>query len=249
MQLVRDAEVQEGCRAIGFTLGVPDVSMLGVVDDVLADRAFVEQRQSSAAELGTLDDVRGNAPAAAPHVVANALAAAALARAHGVPAAAVRDGLRAYTPEPHRIAEVATVRGVRFVDDSKATNPHAATASLTAYDHVVWVAGGLLKGADVDELVASVAGRLRGVVLLGKDREQIAQALARHAPQVPVTDVSATDTGAMDQIVAAAVALAHPGDVVLLAPAAASMDMFDNYGARGDAFAQAVRRWAGVSGE
>lgn len=248
MQLVRDAEVQEGCRAIGFTLGVPDVSMLGVVDDVLADRAFVEQRQSSAAELGTLDDVRGNAPAAAPHVVANALAAAALARAHGVPAAAVRDGLRAYTPEPHRIAEVATVRGVRFVDDSKATNPHAATASLTAYDNVVWVAGGLLKGADVDELVASVAGRLRGVVLLGKDRGQIAQALARHAPQVPVTDVSATDTGAMDQIVAAAVALAHPGDVVLLAPAAASMDMFDNYGARGDAFAQAVRRWAGVSG-
>lgn len=246
-QLVRDADVQAGCRAVGFTLGVPAVSMVGMVDDVLADRAFVEQRQTSAAELATLDDVRGAAPSAAPHLVANALAAAALARAHGVPPVAVRDGLRAFTPEPHRIADVATIERVRWVDDSKATNPHAAAASLAAFDSVVWIAGGLLKGADVDELVAQVAGRLRGVVLLGRDRARIAEAVARHAPQVPVVDVPDTDTGAMDTIVAAAAGLARPGDVVLLAPAAASMDMFDNYGARGDAFAAAVRRLAGPS--
>jgi UDP-N-acetylmuramoylalanine--D-glutamate ligase len=241
-RLVEDAEVRDGCRAVGFTLGVPGLSELGLVDDVLADRAFVQERRTSAAELATLADLRGDAPEPAPHLVANALAAAALARAHGVPAGAVRDGLRAFTPEAHRIAEVGTVHGIRWVDDSKATNPHAARASLAAYEHVVWVAGGLLKGADVDDLVAGAAPRLRGVVLLGRDRAAIAQALARHAPDVPVVDVARTDTGAMDLVVREALELAHDGDVVLLAPAAASMDMFSDYGARGDAFADAVRR-------
>jgi UDP-N-acetylmuramoylalanine--D-glutamate ligase len=248
-RLVEDADVQEGCRAVAFTLGLPAPSMLGVVDDVLADRAFVEERRTSAAELATLDDVRGGAPTVAPHHVGNALAAAALARAHGIPAAAVRQGLRDFRPEPHRIAEAGLVREVRYVDDSKATNPHAADASLKAFEHVVWVAGGLLKGADVDDLVRAHARRLRGVVLLGRDRALIAEALARHAPEVPVVDVSATDTGAMDQVVAEAAALAQPGDVVLLAPAAASMDMFANYGARGDAFVEAVHRFAGTAGE
>jgi UDP-N-acetylmuramoylalanine--D-glutamate ligase len=243
-RLVEDAEVQEGCRAVGFTLGIPGLSEVGVVDDVLADRAFVEQRRTAAAELATFDDLRGDAPTPPPHLVANALAAAALARAHGVPAAAVRDGLRAFVPEPHRIAEVGTVHGIRWVDDSKATNPHAARASLAAYEHVVWVAGGLLKGADVDDLVAGAAERLRGVVLIGRDRAAIAQALARHAPDVPVVDVERTDTGAMDLVVKEARALAHEGDVVLLAPAAASMDMFADYGARGDAFVGAVNRLA-----
>ena len=144
MGLPLDADVVEGCRAVGFTRGVPSIGMLGVVDDVLADRAFVEERQTSAAELGTLDDVRGSAPTLAPHQVDNALAAAALARAAGVKPGAVRDGLRGFRPDPHRIALVATVDGVAFVDDSKATNPHAAGASLAAFDSVVWVAGGLL---------------------------------------------------------------------------------------------------------
>jgi UDP-N-acetylmuramoylalanine--D-glutamate ligase len=240
-RLVEDADVQDGCRAVGFTLGVPGLSELGVVDGVLADRAFVAERRT-AAELATLDDIRGTAPAPAPHLVADALAAAALARAHGVPPAAVRAGLRGFRPDPHRSEEVATVRGIRFVDDSKATNPHAARASLTAHEHVVWVAGGLLKGTDVDDLVRTVANRLRGVVLLGRDRSVISEALARHAPDVPVADVARTDTGAMDQVVADSLALARPGDVVLLAPAAASMDMFADYRARGQAFVAAVRR-------
>jgi UDP-N-acetylmuramoylalanine--D-glutamate ligase len=243
-RLVEEADVQEGCRAIGFTLGTPAPSMLGVVGEVLADRAFVEQRRHAAAELASFDDLRGDAPDVAPHLVANALAAAALARAHGVDAAAVREGLRAFRPEAHRIAHVATVDGVRYVDDSKATNPHAAAASLAAYEHVVWIAGGLLKGADVDDLVRDAVARLRGVVLLGRDRAAIADALARHAPDLPVIDVAETDTGTMDLVVSQASTLALPGDVVLLAPAAASMDMFVNYGARGDAFAEAVLRRA-----
>ena len=243
-QMVRDADVAEGCRAIGFTLGVPGLSMIGLVDDVLADRAFVEHRGASAAELATLADLKGDSRPVAQHNVANALAAAALARAYGVGPLSVRDGLRAFVPDPHRIATVATVDGVRFVDDSKATNTHAAAASLAAFDSVVWIAGGLLKGADVDALVASVAGRLRGVVLIGVNRAQIASALMRHAPDVPVVDVPDTDTGVMDLVVARAADLARPGDVVLLAPAAASMDMFTNYGVRGDEFAEAVHRHA-----
>ena len=236
-RLVREADVEEGCRAIGFTLGSPGPSQLGVVDGILVDRAFVEDRQRNAQELAEVADV--NPPA--PHNIANALAAAALARAFGVPAKAVRDGLRAFTPDAHRIAHVADVDGVAYIDDSKATNTHAAEASLAAYESIVWIAGGLAKGATFDELVAKSAKRLRGVVLIGADRALIREALARHAPEVPVVDLARTDTGAMLAAVQEAQRLAAAGDTVLLAPACASMDMFANYNKRGDAFAQAVR--------
>ena len=237
-RLVRDADVVEGARAIGFTLDTPSVGMVGVVDDVLADRAFVEGRETSAAELCTVADLASPAP----HFVANALAAAALARGHGVEPRAVQEGLHAFKPDGHRIADVEVVDEVRYVDDSKATNPHAAMSSLMAYEPVVWVAGGLAKGATFDELVRSVRGRLRGVVLLGQDRAVIAEALSRHAPDVRVIEVEGGDTSVMDRVVGAAAELAAAGDTVLLAPGCASMDMFANYGARGDAFATAVRR-------
>jgi UDP-N-acetylmuramoylalanine--D-glutamate ligase len=241
-QLVRDADVADGARAVGFTRGVPDVGMLGVVDDVLADRAFLEERTTSALELCTVADLASDAP----HFVANALAAAALARSVDVPPAAVRAGLASFAPDGHRIAEVATIDGVRWIDDSKATNPHAAQASLLGYDPVVWVAGGLAKGARFDELVLTVRDRLRGVVLLGRDAGVIRAALSRHAPDVPVIEIGGGETGdatgPMDRVVAGAVQLARPGDTVLLAPGCASMDMFANYGARGDAFAEAVHR-------
>ena len=239
--LVREADVQEGARAIGFTLGTPDVGMLGVVDGILADRAFVAERSTSAAELCTVADLASDAP----HFVANALAAAALARSHGVPPSAVRNGLRAFAPDGHRIADVAVVDEVRYIDDSKATNPHAAASSLAAYEPVVWVAGGLAKGARFDDLVTAVKDRLRGVVLLGQDRDVIAAALSRHAPDVPVIVIEGGDTEVMDRVVVAAAGLAQPGDTVLLAPGCASMDMFANYGARGDAFAEAVLRLRG----
>ncbi|MCX6408129.1 MAG: UDP-N-acetylmuramoyl-L-alanine--D-glutamate ligase [Propionibacteriales bacterium] len=237
-QLVRDADVQEGARAIGFTLGVPAPGMLGVVDGLLADRAFAPDRQTSAAELGSVADL----PDDAPHTVANALAAAALARAHGVEPKAVRDGLRGFRRGPHRADLVAEVDGVRYVDDSKATNPHAALASLRGVESAVWIAGGLAKGARFDELVEAARERLRGVVLIGTDRAVVAEALARHAPDVPVTEVVGGEDGLMDDVVAAAAALARTGDTVLLAPGCASMDQFRDYAARGDAFAASVRR-------
>jgi UDP-N-acetylmuramoylalanine--D-glutamate ligase len=141
------------------------------------------------------------------------------------------------------------VGGVAYVDDSKATNPHAADASLSSYPSVVWLAGGLLKGLDVDELVRTHAGRLRGAVLIGRDRARIAESLRRHAPNVPVVDVPDVDTGAMDRAVRQAARLARPGDTVLLAPAGASFDLFANYSARGDAFIAAVRRLAGPAAD
>ena len=240
VRLVEDAEVVEGCRAIGFTLGAPGLSMLGVVDGILADRAFVADRLTSAAELGTIYDVEPQAP----HNIANALAAAALVRAYGVEPTAVRDGLREFRPEPHRIAWVATIDGVDFVDDSKATNPHAASASIGAYDHVVWLAGGLAKGADFDDLVERHAKRLRGAVLFGAERHLVAEALRRRAPEVPVVDLGGPGpdqaAAVMAEAVTAARAMAVSGDTVLLAPACASMDMFTSYGQRGDVFAEAV---------
>ncbi|MGW2675557.1 UDP-N-acetylmuramoyl-L-alanine--D-glutamate ligase [Streptomyces sp. NPDC001436] len=242
-RLVEEADVEEGCRAIGFTLGAPGPSMLGVVDGILVDRAFVQNRQKNAQELAHVDDVNP----AAPHNIANALAAAALARAFGVEPRAVRDGLRDFRPDAHRVAYVDEVEGVRYVDDSKATNTHAAEASLAAFEPVVWIAGGLAKGATFDELVQKSAKRLRGVVLMGADRALIAEALARHAPEVPVSDLERTDTGAMLAAVREAARLAEPGDTVLLAPACASMDMFANYNERGDAFAGAVRELASGS--
>ncbi|MFI1201284.1 UDP-N-acetylmuramoyl-L-alanine--D-glutamate ligase [Streptomyces sp. NPDC020883] len=239
-ELVREADVVEGCRAIGFTLGTPGPSQLGVVDGILVDRAFVENRQKQAQELAEIADIAPASGKAAPHNIANALAAAALARAFGVPATAVRDGLRAFHPDAHRIQHIADVAGVSYIDDSKATNTHAAEASLAAYGRIVWIAGGLAKGATFDDLVRTAAGRLRGVVLIGADRALIREALARHAPDVPVVDLDRTDTGAMSEAVREAARLAEPGDTVLLAPACASMDMFVNYNKRGEAFADAV---------
>jgi UDP-N-acetylmuramoylalanine--D-glutamate ligase len=256
-QLVRGADVVDGAVAVGFTLGMPSVGQVGLVEDVLVDRGFATLRHTHAAELGTLADLAhlgsggGSGDATDPrtgavpsHVVADALAAAALALAHGVEPVAVRDGLRAYRPGAHRIQAVAEVAGVRYVDDSKATNAHAAAASLAAYPPggVVWVAGGLAKGASFDDLVRARRDRLRAVVLIGVDQTPLAGALARHAPEVPVVGVDPGDTGTvMTRAVHQAHRLARPGDTVLLAPASASMDQFTSYAERGDAFAAAAR--------
>jgi UDP-N-acetylmuramoylalanine--D-glutamate ligase len=223
----------DATKRVGVTLDAPARGQLGVQAGVLVDWAFAETAQ----ELLAADEVRPSGS----HNVSNALAAAALARAHGVSVDAVRGGLRAFVPDRHRNEHVHNRAGVNWIDDSKATNPHAAFASLQAYPRIVWIAGGQLKDAPVDDLVAAVADRLVAVVLLGVDRQQIAQAVRRHAPDVPVIDVDSTDDGAMTEAVRAAAGLARPGDTVLLAPAAASYDMYSGYAARGNAFAAAVR--------
>ncbi|MCW2722050.1 UDP-N-acetylmuramoyl-L-alanine--D-glutamate ligase, partial [Pseudonocardia sp.] len=225
-------------RRVGVTLAEPGPDQLGVSGGVLVDRAF------GGGDLLDASTVHPGGPSG----VTDALAAAALARAHGVGPDAERAGLEDFHPGPHRSAPVGVVDGVTYVDDSKATNPHAAHAALAARtEPVVWIVGGLLKGASVDALVAAHAGRLRAAVVIGTDRAEIVTALARHAPEVPVVEVASGDhgpvsdeTGPMSTAVRRAAGLARPGDVVLLAPAAASMDQFVDYAHRGRAFAEAV---------
>jgi UDP-N-acetylmuramoylalanine--D-glutamate ligase len=239
-ELVEQAEVQDGCRAIGFGLDMPGPSDLGLVEEFLVDRAFLEERHSHALELGSRDELRESG-LDTPHGIANALAAAALSRAAGVAPAAVREALRTFHVDHHRTELVTDRDGIRWIDDSKATNAHAAHASLSAYPSVVWIAGGLLKGTDPAPLVAAHAEHLRGAILIGVDRSQLLAAFARHAPGVPVLEVEASETvDVMSAAVRAAASVAHPGDVVLLAPAAASMDQFTDYADRGTRFARAV---------
>ncbi|MFC7402156.1 UDP-N-acetylmuramoyl-L-alanine--D-glutamate ligase [Citricoccus sp. GCM10030269] len=247
MRMVEGADVQEGCRAVSFTTDAPGRSMVGVVEGMLVDRAFLENRAHQALELGHLEDL---GPLAPRHQVANALAAAALVRSIGVSPEAVRDGLRAYQPGEHRIQPVAKANDVLWINDSKATNPHAADASLAAFTDVVWIAGGLSKGVAYDDLVARHADRLRAVILLGADPSELEGALKRHAPDLPVLQTAVRETGnehsdgqqAMVTAVREAHAVARPGDVVLMAPAAASMDQFTSYADRGNAFIDAVAR-------
>lgn len=247
--MVEDAEVVEGCRAIGIGLQVPGPSDFGLVEDILCDRAFLDARHSSALEIvttGELDEVG----LGAAHMVSNVLAAAALARAAGASIAAVRTALAAFRLDRHRTELVATgeIAGgqVRFIDDSKATNAGAADASLRAFDTVVWIVGGLLKGTDIAPLIAAHASRVRSAVVIGADRGAVLAAFARHAPDVPVIEVVTTDTEqVMPEAVRSSASAARPGDVVLLAPAAASMDLFRDYADRGRRFAAAVHEMLG----
>ncbi|MEO6713415.1 MAG: UDP-N-acetylmuramoyl-L-alanine--D-glutamate ligase [Mycobacteriales bacterium] len=209
---------------VGFTLGEPAGDEYGVSHGSLL--APGRQAICAVAELSVVGE----------HNLANALAAAALAATAGVSADLAGAALREFTAGAHRLSEVARVGGVRFVNDSKATNPHAAAQALAAYPRVVWIAGGLNKGLDFDDLVAVARDRLAAVVLIGACAAEIRAALSRHAPDVPVIDAAGMQTA-----VEAAAGIARPGDTVLLAPAAASMDMFRDYRDRGDQFVVAVR--------
>jgi len=248
-----DAMVVEGSthwqgRKIFYTLQTPKPGEIGLVENLLVDRAFVADPME-AAMFCELAEVQPTAP----HTVSNSLAAAGLARSIGVSHEVIREAIKSFKPGRHRIELVLENDGIRWIDDSKATNPHAAQASVMAELSVVWVAGGLAKGADMGDLIAQVGKRLRGVVLIGTDRELFANELARDFPSVPLVrvdpkidhDRTSAENDFMNRVVLEASRLARSGDAVLLAPACASMDQFISYSDRGDRFAKAVREIVG----
>jgi UDP-N-acetylmuramoylalanine--D-glutamate ligase len=232
-------------RKIFFSLDTPAPGEIGVVEELLIDRAFVADPQEASMICELIDIVP-----TVPHNVSNALAAAGLALALDVPHAAIQKALQSFRPGRHRIETVLEADGVTWVDDSKATNPHAAAASLMSHLSVVWIAGGLAKGADMEALVERCASRIKAAILIGADRDLIEAALIKHAPDVPRILVNAPSeysrggesNSLMELIVQAASEHANSGDAVLLAPACASMDQFISYADRGDRFAAAVRK-------
>jgi UDP-N-acetylmuramoylalanine--D-glutamate ligase len=242
--LVRDANVAEGCEAIGFGFKTPDTGELGTVDGILVDRAFTADRRNTAQEIVTIDHL-AELGFASPHMILNILAASGLAIAAGSNAASVAESLESFEVDHHRCETITEHDGVRWVDDSKATNAHAANSSLRTFPSLVWIVGGLFKGVSIDELVQAHASRLKAVVVIGEDRTEPLRALSEWAPSVPVVEV--TDGDIMNTAVREAARLASAGDTVLLAPAAASMDQFVDYVDRGRQFADAVRAHTGMT--
>jgi UDP-N-acetylmuramoylalanine--D-glutamate ligase len=208
------------------------------------DRAFVADPEEAAlfAEITEIIPT-------VPHHISNSLAAAGLASTVGVSREIIREALRSFKPGKHRIEEVGERNGIKWIDDSKATNPHAAAASILGNFSVIWIAGGLAKGAAMEPLIDRTWSRMKAAILIGEDRNLIHEALKKSAPDLPVTLVDApegyskesADNSFMEEIVRVALSHASEGDVVLLAPACASMDQFKSYGDRGDRFAQAVK--------
>ncbi|MFM6981136.1 MAG: UDP-N-acetylmuramoyl-L-alanine--D-glutamate ligase [Micrococcales bacterium] len=243
--LVEEAEVIEGARAIGFTLGIPARSQVGYVEDLLCDRAFLEERAESALEVAGLEDI-SKIGVITPHLLANIAAATALARSVGVAPMHIREALREFKLDAHRIELVAEADGIQWIDDSKATNPHATAASLASFEKVIWVVGGLLKGVDLEPLVEKFADRIKHAIVIGADREPVLAALNAHS--VEHTQVEAENSSVMQTVITIAAAKAESGDTVLLAPAAASMDQFKDYADRGKQFAEAVHEHLGKRG-
>lgn len=224
-----------------YTLDTPAPGEIGLVEELLVDRAYVEDPQE-ASMFAELAEVK---PMIA-HNVSNTLAAAALARSVGVSHEDIRSAIKGFRPSRHRIETILSADLINWVDDSKATNPHAATASLLSYESVVWIAGGLAKGAQMEELVERTSKRIKAAILIGADRALIEAALIKYCPEVPrvLIDGDSSDE-LMEKAVTAAQGFAQSGDTVLLAPACASMDQFISYADRGDRFAAAVKKVVG----
>lgn len=281
------AQVADGCKKIGFTLGEPKDGEIGVKDGWIVDNSGVAGGTKGTlkpiVELRELKHLCEPDDSVYPHLLADALTALALSLGlTGDVDSSVR-ALREFAPGGHRIQTVATLMSedenpshcIRFVDDSKATNAHAACASLASFanNSVVWIAGGLAKGGHFEDLIANQLHVIKAVVVIGIDQRPIVEALHSSAPHIPVTIVSQDGSCAksydcvddlvcenientslvnpdssfgeavMRQTVEAAGRYAKPGDVVLLAPACASMDQFVSYADRGNRFAKESQRW------
>ena len=239
-ELLQAAVNTDSAQAVGFTVNTPAPNEIGWVEDILVDRAFVDD-PSVALELASLSDLNSSI-VLSPHLMSNIAAAASLARAVGVQPSEIAIALQQFELDAHRIQLVLAKDGISWVDDSKATNPHAAAAALASFDSVVWVVGGLLKGVDISDLVSRYAFKVRAAIVIGLDRAPVLDAFAKLAPSTQVFEINSEPGEIMNEVVLIAKDVAREGDTVLLAPAAASMDQFKDYAQRGEFFATAVKR-------
>ncbi len=239
-ELLQAAVNTDSAQAVGFTVNTPAPNEIGWVEDILVDRAFVDD-PSVALELASLSDLNSSI-VLSPHLMSNIAAAASLARAAGVQPSEIATALQQFELDAHRIQLVLAKDGISWVDDSKATNPHAAAAALASFDSVVWVVGGLLKGVDISDLVSRYAFKVRAAIVIGLDRAPVLDAFAKLAPSTQVFEITSEPGEIMNEVVLIAKDVAREGDTVLLAPAAASMDQFKDYAQRGEFFATAVKR-------
>ena len=224
-------------ETFSYTLRTPRSGEIGLVENLIVDRAF------STGDAEVLFELNDISPAV-PHNVANAMAAAGLARIAGISVTSIRDALQGFRLDSHRLELILDYQGIKWIDDSKATNPHAAEAALRSQLSSIWIAGGLAKDAQMDQLIQSAANRIKFAILIGTDSGIIANALSKFAPHVGIHLISDKNSSAelMDEVVRIAQLHATSGDTVLLAPACASMDQFENYADRGNKFADSVRR-------
>ena len=258
-ELAQAAPVAAGCRKVGFTLNEPEAGQIGIADGWIVDRSGVAGgkvgepvKLAAIADFTHLMEPDGSLY---PHLVADALTALVLVLGLGADRETALEALQTFKPGGHRIEAVAEARVnggvIRFVDDSKATNGHAANASLSSFSakSVVWIAGGLAKGSRFEDLVSNQAHTIKAAVIIGKDQQPMIEAFRSQAPDIPVTVIDPQDNDTvMDRAVAACGDYAAAGDVVLMAPACASMDQFVSYADRGNRFAVAARAWSEVHG-
>lgn len=241
VKLMKDADVaSEETLAVGFTRGFPADLQVGFVEESLIDRAFFPYRAKELPEIASHEDI-GLIGLVTPHLLANVAAATAVARACDIQPEVIRSAIREFRLDRHRIEFVANQNGVLWFDDSKATNAHAAEASIQSFDSIVWVVGGLLKGVDIRPLIERNRLRIKNAIVIGADRSEVLSAFESVAPEIPLVEISEQDkTQVMSRVIEAARSVASEGDVVLLAPAAASMDQFRDYADRGLQFSRAV---------
>jgi len=225
-----------------YSLGIPQEGEIGLVEDLLIDRAFTDDPRD-AIDFAELSDIRPTVP----HNVSNAMAAAGLALAIGISHEEIRMGIKNFTLDRHRLELVLEKDGISWVNDSKATNPHAAAAALTSHLSSIWIAGGLAKGAAMTPLIERCGNRIKAAILIGQDAPIIASALSKYAPEVPyfIMRFNGDSEDLMREVVLKAQELATSGDTVLMAPACASMDQFKDYADRGEKFVAMVREVVG----
>ena len=220
-----------------ISLQVPSKGEIGLVENLIVDRAFIKDDAEALFEISDVTPSVG-------HNVSNAMAAAALARSVGAKPDAIANALRNFKLDHHRLEVVHKSGGITFINDSKATNPHAAIAALYSQMESIWIAGGLAKGAAMDELAQRCKNRIKAAILIGSDAPIIKEALLKQAPNLAIytTDLNLKGMDVMRSVMSIVKEIAVSGDVVLLAPACASMDQFKNYADRGESFTAAAKQ-------